>query len=116
MNDLTHEAALVSRCAWHPPPRNQCSACVTSEGKGSYSLGVGAVPVDAVSLRRYQPGANADDEARNPKQIHVRWGGGGGKAGGGGSARLRYDVRKSHALSRRRRRRLSPPASPFKIK
>lgn len=76
--------------------------------KTRYLLGVGAVPVDAVSLRRNQPGANADDEARNPNQIHV-CGEEEGKEGGRGSSggerwKRATQVRRpqSHALSRRR--------------
>lgn len=76
--------------------------------KTRYLLGVGAVPVDAVSLRRNQPGANADDEARNPNQIHV-CGEEEGKEGGRGSSggerwKRAAQVRRpqSHALSRRR--------------
>lgn len=57
--------------------------------KTRYLLGVGAVPVDAVSLRRNQPGANADDEARNPNQIHVAGRGGRGWGSSGGERRRR---------------------------
>lgn len=70
--------------------------------KTRYLLGVGAVPVDAVSLRRNQPGANADDEARNPNQIHVAGREGRGWGSSGGERRRRAaQVRRpqSHALS-----------------
>lgn len=35
-----------------------------------YLLWVRAVPVDAVPLRWSKPGADADNEAQNPNQIH----------------------------------------------
>lgn len=38
--------------------------------KAEYLLLVGAVPVDAVSLRSNEPGADAHDQARNPNQVH----------------------------------------------
>lgn len=38
--------------------------------EGGCLLLVGAVPVDAVPLRGREPGADAHDQSRNPKQIH----------------------------------------------
>ena len=38
--------------------------------KSRYLLWVRAVPVDAVSLRRSQPGAHAHNAAHNPNRIH----------------------------------------------
>lgn len=43
---------------------------VIEQKEGRYLLLVGAVPVDAVSLRSPEAGADARDQARNPNQIH----------------------------------------------
>lgn len=43
---------------------------VKGQREARYLLLVGAVPVDAVPLRRQQPGAAADDQSRNPNQVH----------------------------------------------